>query len=312
MSSDVQVFLQTVISGAMFGSLFGVIALGLSLTWGILRIANFAHLSFVLLAAYLSFTLTVHLRWDPLLTLLPIVPFMFVLGMLVQWLFLRFKVTTFTSLLLTFGLFIVLENLITFLWTADTITSRRDIARTYTRAVQLPLPPPFDVFFALPADLLAFIAAVLLGTLIFVLLRYTRWGRSVRALAEDPVMAQAYGVNALRAALLLAGLATATAGVAGVIVAIKMPLFPSMPLTWIGRVVAAVILGGLGNPIGAILAAVSLVLIESVWGLYQQPALAPLISFSILILILIFQPDVLLKRLRQRRRIRETLRSAER
>lgn len=307
MSTDLQIFLQTAINGIMFGSLFGIIAMGLSLTWGILRIANFAHLSFALFSAYLSYTLTVEYGWDPLVTMIPIVPLMFLVGVAVQWVFMRFRVTTFTSLLLTFGLFIVMENLMSFIWTADTITSRRDISRVYTSAIRSPFPEPFDRFLALPPDLIAFIAAIILGGGIFFLLRYTRWGRAVRAMAEDPVIAQAYGVNYTRSALLLSGLATATAGVAGVIIAIKMPLFPSLPITWIGRVVAAVILGGLGNPIGAIVAASGLVLVEGVWSLYQQPSLAPLISFSILIAVLILQPAVIFKRWRESRKIQQTL-----
>jgi branched-chain amino acid transport system permease protein len=306
-STDLAIFIQTVLNGLMFGSLFGIIALGLSLTWGILRIANFAHLSFVLLASYISYTLSVDYGWDPLLTMIPIVPVMFVIGIVVQWVFMRFKVNTFTSLLLTFGLFIVLENVMTYVWTADTITSRRDIAREYTRGIRIPLAEPFDRFLVLPPDLIAFIAAIVMAGLIFFLLHYTRWGRAVRAMEQDPIMAQAYGVNYQRMALILSGIATATAGVAGVVVAIKMPLFPSLPLTWIGRVVAAVILGGLGNPIGAIVAAVGLVIIEGIWSIYQQPALAPLISFSILVAVLIFQPATLLNRWRESRKIQEAI-----
>lgn len=298
MSSDQVLLIQTIINGLLFGCLFGVISMGLSLTWGLLKIANFAHLSFALLAAYMSYTLTVESGWDPLATMIVIVPVLFVIGAAVQWVFERFQVNTFTSLLLTFGMFIVLENLMTFIWSADTITSRRSIDAAYRQAIRL--PEPFDQLLVLPPDLMAFIAAIILGGAMFLLLRYTLWGRAVRAMAEDPVMARAFGVNYLRNALILAGIATATAGVAGVIVAVKMPLYPSLPLMWIGKVVAAVILGGLGNPIGAIVAACALSIVENVWSLNNQPSLAPLISFSILIAVLVFQPRQLFDRLRGR------------
>ena len=308
LSTNILLLLQTIISGITFGALFGIIAMGLSLTWGILRIANFAHLSFVLLAAYISYTLSVDFGWNPLLTLIPIIPVMFVIGVAVQWVFMRYKVTTFTSLLLTFGLFIVMENTMTFIWTADQISSRRSIPRYFTKAIRFPLPEPFDRLSLLPPDLMAFIAAILLGGGIFYLLRYTRWGRGVLAMAQDPVMAQAYGVNYERSALLLSGIATSTAGVAGVIVAVKTSLFPSLPITWIGRVVAAVILGGLGNPLGALVAATGLVTVEGIWSIYRQPALAPLISFSILVAVLIIQPGMRLQKLRDQRKIAKTLR----
>src|SRR5690606_28391122 len=130
-------------------------------------------------------------------------------------------------------------------------------------------------------------------------------------MSQDPVIAQAFGVNYQRSAMILSGIATATAGVAGVIVTIKTSIFPSLPITWIGRVVAAVILGGLGNPIGAIVAAIGLQTVESVWSIYQQPALAPLISFSILVIVLIIQPNSILKRFREQRKIQSTLKSSE-
>ncbi len=307
MSTELILLIQNIINGIAFGALFGIIALGLSLTWGILRIANFAHLSFVLLAAYISYTLSVDYGWDPLLTMIPIIPVMFVIGVIVQWIFMRFKVTTFTSLLLTFGLFIVIENVMTYIWTADQISLPREISREYRRAIRLGLPEPFDVLAIFRPDLIALVAAIILAGAIFYLLRYTRWGRGVLAMQQDPVMAQAFGVNYQQSALILSGIATSTAGVAGVIVTIKTSLFPSLPITWIGRVVAAVILGGLGNPIGAIVAAMGLQTVEGVWSIYQQPALAPLISFSILVAVLVLQPGVWIKRFRERGKIQETL-----
>lgn len=302
MSVDQIIFFQSALNGLLVGSLFGIIAMGLSLVWGLLKIANFAHLSFTLLAAYISYELTVDYGWDPLATLPVIIPLFFVLGMVVQWIFERFKVSTFTSLLLTFGLFIVMENMITWAWTADTITSRRSIDAAYRQAIRL--PAPLDNLLVLPPDLLSFIASVILAALLYVLLRHTQWGRAVRAMAEDPVISQAFGINYRREALLLSGLATATAAVAGVLVAIKMPLFPSLPITWIGKVVAAVILGGMGNPLGALVAACGLSLIEQVWSINNSPSTAPLISFSVLIIVLIVQPGSLWKQWREGRRLR--------
>ena len=265
-----------------------------------LKIANFAHLSFTLLAAYLAYTLIVDYGVAPPVTLLLIAPLHFFIGMGVQWLFVRFRVTTFTSLLLTFGLFMVLENGITYLWSADTISTRAALPDLYRKALRL--PPPLDNFFVLPPDLIAFGAALLLGGGIYLLLHYTQWGRGVRAMAADPLMAQAYGVNYQRSALLLAGLATATAGVAGAILAIKTPLFPSITMSWLGVIVAAVILGGLGNPLGAIGAACALVVIQNLWSVQQQPSWAPLIAFSVFVLYLIIRPDTLWQRWQARRR----------
>lgn len=293
------IFFQSALNGILVGSLLGIVAMGLTLTWGFLKIANFAHLSFALLAAYIAYSLIVDFAMQPLLTLVIIVPVMFGIGVAVQWLFLRFKVTTFTSLLLTFGMFIVIENLITYFWTADTITTRSVLPDGLRKAIRF--PPPFERFFVLPPDLLAFFAAILLAAGIYLLLHYTAWGRAVRAMAQDPVMAQAYGVNYRREAMLLSGLATATAGVAGLLIAIKMPLFPSMAIIWLGVIVAAVILGGLGNPIGALAATMVLIMIQNIWSVKMPPSWAPLIAFSLFVLYLIVQPDVRWRQWRARR-----------
>ena len=307
MSPDQIIFIQSALNGILVGSLLGIVAMGLSLTWGFLKIANFAHLSFALLAAYMAYSLMVDLALHPLLALLLILPVMFVLGVAVQWLFLRFQVTTFTSLLLTFGLFIVLENLITFIWTADTITTRSALPNFLRKAIRF--PPPLERFFVLPPDLLAFLVAVLLAGGIHWLLHRTAWGRAVRAMAEDPVMAQAYGVHYRREALLLSGLVSATAGVAGLLIAIKMPLFPSLALAWLGVIVAAVILGGLGNPIGALVATSLLILVQNVWSVRFQPSWAPLFAFSLFILYLVLQPDQLWRQWWSQRSLRRRLRA---
>jgi len=305
MSTDQIILIQAAMNGILLGCLFGIIAMGLTLVWGLLKIANFAHLSFVLLSSYLCYELVVHYEWDPLQTLLVITPLMFVVGVVLQWAFERFKVTTFTSLLVTFGLFIVLENVMTYFWTADVLTTRRAISLDYRKVIVL--PEPFADFRVAPPDLIALVAAVVLGVGIYVWLNYTRSGRAIRAMSQDPIIAQAYGVNYQRQAMLLSGIATATAAVAGVIIAIKTPLFPSLGITWIGKVVAAVILGGLGNPIGAILAAAGLSMIESVWSVEMSPGWAPLISFTVLIVVLFIQPGVLWRYIRERRNVADIL-----
>ncbi len=292
---------QSLISGILFGGIFGIIAMGLTLTWGLLRIANFAHLSFTLLAAYCTYSLIASAGMDPLLTLLVTLPAFFLLGMLVQWFFMAFKVTTFTSLLLTFGMFIVLENIVALLWSADQISARQLIAQHYKSAIRL--PEPLNRLSVAPPDLLAFIAAVLLAVAITLLLRRTQWGRAVRAMAQDRVVAGAFGIDYWRNALLLSGVATATAAVAGVFVAMKFPIYPSLPTLWIGKVVAAVILGGLGNPVGAVIAACGLNAVEALWSAFLPPSMAPLVSFSVLIAVLFIQPGALYRGWQQRRRL---------
>ncbi|HKX43650.1 MAG TPA: branched-chain amino acid ABC transporter permease, partial [Burkholderiaceae bacterium] len=109
---------QSVLSGIFVGALYGLMGLGLSLSWGLLRLINLAHFAFAFLAAYLCYQLS-HLGMDPLATLLLLVPAFFVLGALLQALVSRFAITPFNSLLLTFGLTGIVEAIIQTIWTAD-------------------------------------------------------------------------------------------------------------------------------------------------------------------------------------------------
>ena len=110
---------QSVVSGLLAGGLYGLLALGLSLSWGLLRLVNLAHFALALLGAYLTYQLGHVLHWAPWTAAVAIVPVFFVLGVLLHALFTRFRVTEFTSLLVTFGLAVILESVIQWFWTAD-------------------------------------------------------------------------------------------------------------------------------------------------------------------------------------------------
>ena len=121
-------------------------------------------------------------------------------------------------------------------------------------------------------------------------LRFTYVGKALRASAEDPAIAAAFGVNHRAQAFLLSGVSAAYAGIAGAFIALISTLAPSQIWAWVGVVFAVVIIGGLANPIGALLAGLLIGVSESVTMAVVTPAWAPLVSFSVLILILIARP----------------------
>src|SRR5262245_22891611 len=116
---SLNLLMQSVLSGVFIGALYGLLGLGLSLSWGLLRLINLAHFGFAFLAAYVCYQLSSVLHLDPLLSLVVIVPALFVMGVALHWLMARFSITPFSSLLLTFGLTGVIEALIQWIWTAD-------------------------------------------------------------------------------------------------------------------------------------------------------------------------------------------------
>jgi branched-chain amino acid transport system permease protein len=272
---------QSVVSGLLIGGLYALLALGLSLSWGLLRLVNLGHFALAFLGAYLTYQLGTVWKLDPWVSVLIVVPFFFVLGMGLHVVFAYFRVTEFTSLLVTFGLTVIIESVIQWAWTADF----RRYETPYATA-SMRVGPLFVPVLELIAGVTA--AALALGT--WAWLRLTYVGKALRASAEDPAIAAAFGVNHRAQALLLSGVSAAYAGVAGAYIALIATLAPSQIWAWIGVVFAVVIIGGLANPLGALAAGLLIGVSESVTMAIATPAWAPLVSFSILILLLIARP----------------------
>lgn len=273
---------QSALSGVFIGSLYGLLGLGLGLTWGLLHIINLAHFGFAFLAAYLCYQLASVGGMDPLLTLALIVPLFFVLGVAVQWLLARYSVSPLNSLLATFGLTAIIEAGIQGVWTADFRKLESVYAGRKFRIGEMFVPVP---------ELLTLLLALALSFGIWAAMRYTNLGRALRALAEDAPIAAAFGINTRAHALLLAGLCGALAGIAGVCLALSFTLTPAQIYAWIGVVFAAVMLGGLGSALGPLAAGIVIGVSEAVTMAFASPSWAPIVSFSLLILLLLLRPE---------------------
>jgi branched-chain amino acid transport system permease protein len=272
---------QSALSGVFIGSLYGLLGLGLGLTWGLLHIINLAHFAFAFLAAYLCYQLASG-GMDPLLTLVIIVPLFAALGAAVQWLLARFSVSPLNSLLATFGLAAIIEAGIQGLWTADFRKLESVYAGRKFRIGEMFVPVP---------ELLTLLFALALSFGIWAAMRYTDLGRALRALAEDAPVAAAFGVNAKAHAVLLSGVCGALAGVAGVCLALSFTLTPAQIYAWVGVVFAAVMLGGLGSALGPLAAGVVIGVSEAVTMAFASPSWAPIVSFTLLILLLLMRPE---------------------
>lgn len=272
---------QSVLSGLFVGALYGLLGLGLSLSWGLLRQINLAHFGFAFLAAYLCWQLAT-MGMDPLLTLVVIVPLFFGLGAGLHALMARFAITPFNSLLLTFGLTGIVEALIQSIWTADFRKLESSYAEHRFKVVGL--------YVSLP-ELITLALAVGLSVSLWAVLRHTDLGKALRASAEDAPIATAFGVHQRRNALLLAGTCSALAAVAGVCLALSFTLAPSQIYAWIAVVFAAVMLGGLGRALAPLIAGVVIGVSEAVTMAVTAPSWAPLVSFTLLIAILLLRPE---------------------
>ena len=269
---------QAILSGIFIGALYGLLGLGLSLSWGMLRQINLAHFALAFLGAYLTYQLTTVSGLDPLLTLALIAPCFFAFGVLMHWLLARFAISPFNSLLVTFGLTVIVESLIQGIWTADQrmMDSAYGAMKFKIGALYVPFP-----------ELLTLVMAVTLSLCTWAVLRYTDLGKAMRAAAEDAPIAAAFGVNERALSLLLSGYSAALAGVAGLCLALSFTLAPSQIYAWIGVVFAAVMIGGLGNPVGPLLAGIVIGVSEALTMALTAPAWAPLVSFLLLIVMLL-------------------------
>lgn len=271
---------QSILSGIFVGALYGLLGLGLSLSWGLLRLINLAHFAFAFLAAYLCYQMAA-LGVDPLLSLVVLVPLFFAIGAALHWLMARFAVTPFNSLLLTFGLTGIIEAIIQTIWTADFRKLESVYGEHKFKIGVLYVPVP---------ELITLVLALGLSFAVWAVLRYTDLGKAMRAAAEDAPIAAAFGVNQKRNALLLAGTCAALASIAGLCLALSFTLAPSQIYAWIGVVFAAVMLGGLGRALGPLVAGTLIGVSEAITMAVTSPSWAPIVSFTLLIVILVFRP----------------------
>jgi branched-chain amino acid transport system permease protein len=286
----VDLLAQGITSGVLIGGLYALMSLGLSLSWGALKIINLAHFSFILFSAYIVYQLSVSFQLDPLLLVLFVVPLFFVAGALLQIFFDWARVDEFKSLIITFGIFIILQSLMRTIWSADFRRIGPEVNPYETESI-------FIGNIALPVtQLIAFGAAVLISVAMSLLLSRTYFGKAVRAVAQDPGMAGAFGIDQRRVAVILSGLTTSFSALAGVFIAVGQTIFPGLAVSWFGVVFSVVILGGLGQTIGALAAGIIVGVAAGASSVIWGPLAAPLVTFLILIAALLFRPEGLLTR----------------
>ena len=279
---------QAALTGVLTGGLYALMALGLSLTWGMLKLINLAHFGLILLGAYLTYQLTTSWGLDPLLTLVVSAPALFVAGAALFWAFDRLGVSEVNSLLVSFGVLVITIQVASNVWSEDFRRIESSANRYATRSLKAG-----DFVFPVPT-LLAFGIAVVLTVALHATLQRTFTGRALRAFAEDRTVAAAFGIDHRRLGILLAGGAGATAAVAGLLWSLSNAITPSTPFGWFGTIFAVVILGGIGNVAGTLLAGVLIGTLSSVVAVVWSPAAAPLALFSAIVAALLFRPHGLL------------------
>jgi len=274
---------QVVLNGILLCGLYACMAIGFSLVWGVMNIINLAHGSMMLVGAYVTYSLYSRFGIDPILTLPFSAATLFVMGYALQRFVLNRVVMTsiFFTLILTFGLDMMLINLNIALFTADV----RSITTWYS-GMALDLGGVRLAY----TRILVFVIALLITFALHQFLKWTRTGRAIRATAQDPRAARVMGIDTAHVYALTFGLGAAMAGVTGSLLTVVYAFSPVIgdPLTLKSFVV--VILGGLGNMSGAIVAGIFLAVSENLVSGFLNPGFRDAVSFFLLLIVLIVRP----------------------
>jgi branched-chain amino acid transport system permease protein len=281
--------IQTIAYGIVVGALYGLIGLGLGLIMGIMKFLNIAHGTFIMLGGYVSFWLFTLWGIDPYLTIPLVIVAMFLTGLLLYKLTLspllklpNIGMRISSSLLITFGVIYVLDNAMTLVWKADV----RTIIASY-RGEALNLFGTRVPYTGLAGLGIAVLAAV---TLYFIFSR-TYFGKHVRAATQDAEAASLCGVNVQRTYLISCGIATALAGIAGVVIVSSYSVTPTGGLSWLLIGIVVMVLAGEGN-INAILpAGIILGLVESASVFVVPIQYRQAIALLMFIIVLMFRPQ---------------------
>jgi len=270
----------------LFGGVFSLMAVGLTLIFGVMRVVNFAHGDMMVWGMYLAWLLATRVGLDPYVGFLVCAAALFVLGFVVQRALVQRIVDAphephEMQILLMLGIALVLENTALLLFGPEPQRVRSGLAQA-----TLWLGPVFvDV-----ARLIAFGVAVVLTLLLSLFLFRTDLGRAIRAAADNTYGALVIGTNVRRVYAVAFGVGAACVGAAGALVA---PLLPFQPPTGLQLSVASfniVIIGGMGSLVGAFVGGLLVAVAESLGAVFLRPSLKELVSFSLLVVILLFRP----------------------
>jgi branched-chain amino acid transport system permease protein len=275
---------QSVVNGLLLGGLFALIAIGLTLIWGVMRIINFAHGEFLMVAMYVTFFLVDKGGLDPYLSALITVPVLFFVGAAIFRVSIQpvLKDPVMNQILLTLGLSLVLQNLALVLFEATPLFVQTPYTTITFKigsvVVQLP-------------KLIAFGGSILAALVLWWFLQYTDMGRSIRAASQNREAATLMGIDVQRTYLVAFGIGSACVGLAAPLMISFYYTSPTVGLFFGLIAFVVVVLGGMGNFLGALVGGLIIGLTETVGAAILPGSLSRVLTFAIFVLVLLFKPE---------------------
>lgn len=281
--------LQAIVSGLLLGGVYSLICVGLTLTFGVMRIINFAHGEFLMVAMYATYYFAVGFKIESYAAIIVVLPGLFLFGVLVFHFLIRpiQSRDPLNQMLLLVGLSLVLQNGALALFSPDTRALQSSLL--YSK-VELG-----DVIISMPM-LIAFAVSILITLALYWQLRFTELGRMIRAAASDRGAAELMGINVNRVNTVAFGIGIGCLGIAA---PLMMPVYyvvPDIGTFFILIAFVVVVLGGLGNFVGAMLASFLVAVAQSIGALFMPGSTAPVLPFLLFVLVLLFKPEGLFGR----------------
>jgi len=283
------IYLNVAVSGLLTGLVYGLMALGLSVIFGVVRVVNFAHGEMMTVAMYLAVVLFARFHLDPLLMMLPIAGLLFIIGYVMQLVVINPFIARpeHSQFMLMVAVAIIIVNSLLIIFGPD------------AQAVQASYS--FDSFALGPlivdaTKLYAGLAAILVASALFAFFRFAPLGKAIRACADNYTGALVIGLDVKKLYALSFGLGAACVGAAGAIIVLIVDVTPPLGPAYTLLAFVIVITGGLGSMPGALLGGVLIGLTEAMAGLFFTPSAKSMFAFAILVLVLLFRPQGIMGR----------------
>jgi branched-chain amino acid transport system permease protein len=281
--AQIEALAQLAVSTVLLGGIYALIAVGLTLIFGIMRVVNFAHGEFLMLGMYLAFWAFTLWSLDPYFVLLIAIPLFFLIGLLTYALVMRGVISAShnVQIFTTVGLSTALQNLALVLWTGDF----RVVRPWHSMVVLRVAGTAFNL-----SQVVAFLIAVALTVALFAFMKWTHTGRVMRATAQDREAATLMGIDTDRAYRLTWAIGIAVVGAAGALVAPLYAIYPTAGLQFVLLAYVVVVLGGLGDMVGAMLGSLIVATVEVVGSYFFGAAWKEVLYFLLFIAVLILRP----------------------
>jgi branched-chain amino acid transport system permease protein len=275
--------------GIMLGGLYALVALGLSIVFGVMRLINVAHGDLVLLASYLAFSIMTYLGLDPILSLVIGIPGLFFIGFFIQKYLLNraFTISMEAPLIIAFGISIVLQNVFQILWTP--------LSRGLTTSYTLKSFVMGDLYLPL-VYLLDFFVGIIVMIFLHQFLHRTYLGKAITAASQDRGAAQLMGINTKQVYAFAFAIAMAFAAIAGVFLGLTFPFTPQSGVSFLIIAFGVVVLGGLGSITGTFIGGLVMGLAQTLGGHFLGTSAQMLIAYLIVIILLATRPQGLFGR----------------